>query len=180
MHRHMEDRQMSNEKTTTSSALENFNPGRASLLEMRADPSRFPRLKSVPREQAVFEMTKIVNQAFLYRGQAADPTNIQFISSALVQELLDDDKYGAGYLSLAEIQMVVKRAVLGGSEMFGISVASLYKVIMEFVKGEGHLNQQKILDARRKEEDKRLQASGLTPMLRAFTGEFVKNHKINK
>lgn len=171
---------MSNEMTTTSSALENFNPGRASLLEMRADPSRFPRLKSVPREQAVFEMTKIVNQAFLYRGQAADPTNIQFISSALVQELLDDDKYGAGYLSLAEIQLVVKRAVLGGSEMFGISVASLYKVIMEFVKGEGHLNQQKILDARRKEEDKRLQASGLTPMLRSFTGEFVKNHKINK
>lgn len=176
----MEDRQMSNEMTTTSSALENFNPGRASLLEMRADPSRFPRLKSVPREQAVFEMTKIVNQAFLYRGQAADPTNIQFISSALVQELLDDDKYGAGYLSLAEIQLVVKRAVLGGSEMFGISVASLYKVIMEFVKGEGHLNQQKILDARRKEEDKRLQASALTPMLRALTGEFVKNHKINK
>ena len=49
MHRHMEDRQMSNEMTTTSSSLENFNPGRASLLEMRADPSRFPRLKSVPR-----------------------------------------------------------------------------------------------------------------------------------
>jgi hypothetical protein len=51
---------------------------------------------------------------------------------------------------------------------------------MEFVKGEGHLNQQKIWEARRREEDKRLQASGLTPMLRAFTGEFVKNHKINK
>lgn len=163
-----------------SNEIVNYNPGRASLLEMRADATRFPRIKTMPREQAVFEMSKIVSQAFLYRGQAADITNIQFISSALVDELLDDDKYGAGYLSLAEIQLVVKRAVLGGSEMFGISVASLYKVIMEFVKGEGHLNQQKILDARRKEEDKRLQASALTPMLRAFTGEFVKNHKINK
>lgn len=171
---------MNNEMTTTSSALENFNPGRVSLLEMRADATRFPRIKTMPREQVVFEMSKIVSQAFLYRGQAADLTNIQFISSALVDELLEDDKYGAGYLSLAEIQVVVKRAVLGGSEMFGISVTSLYKVIMEFVKGEGHLNQQKILDARRKEEDKRLQASALTPMLRAFTGEFVKNHKINK
>ena len=180
MHRHMEDRQMNNEMTTTSSALENFNPGRASLLEMRSDSSRFPRLKSFPREQAVFEMTKIVTQAFLYRGQAADVTTIQFISSSLVDELLADDKYGASSISFAEIQVVVKRAVLGGSEMFGISVASLYKVIMEFVKGEGHLNQQKIWEARRKEEDKRLQASGLTPMLRAFTGEFVKNHKINK
>lgn len=175
-----EDRQMNNELTTQSSAMVNYNPGKATLLEMRADSTRFPRIKTIPREQAVMGMAKIVSQAFLYRGQAADPTNIQFISSALVQELLDDDKYGAGYLSLAEIQLVVKRAVLGGSEMFGISVASLYKVIMEFVKGEGHLNQQKILDARRKEEDKRLQASALTPMLRALTGEVVKNHKINK
>ena len=166
-----EDRQMSNE-------IANYNPGRASLLEMRADATRFPRIKTMPREQAVFEMSKIVSQAFLYRGQAADLTNIQFISSALVDELLEDDKYGAGYLSLAEIQVVVKRAVLGGSEMFGISVASLYKVIMEFVKGEGHLNQKKIWEVRRKEEDKRLQASGLTSMLRAFTGEFLKEHKI--
>ena len=76
--------------------------------------------------------------------------------------------------------MIVKRAVLGGSEMFGISVASLYKVIMEFVKGEGHLNQKKIWEARRKEEEKRLQASGLTPMLKAYTGEFIRNNKINK
>ena len=163
-----------------SNEIVNYNPGRASLLEMRADATRFPRIKTMPREQVVFEMSKIVSQAFLYRGQAADLINIQFISSALVDELLEDDKYGAGYLSLAEIQVVVKRAVLGGSEMFGISVASLYKVIMEFVKGEGHLNQQKIWEARRKEKEKRLQASGLTPMLRAFTGEFVKNHKINK
>lgn len=169
---------MSNEMTTTSSSLENFNPGRASLLEMRADPSRFPRLKSVPREQAVFEMTKIVNQAFLYRGQAADPTNIQFISSALVQELLDDDKYGAGYLSLAEIQVVVKRAVLGGSEMFGISVASLYKVIMEFVKGEGHRNQQQVLEQRQKETERILKESALAPMLQAYAGELLNHSKL--
>ena len=169
---------MSNEMTTTSSSLENFNPGRASLLEMRADPSRFPRLKSVPREQAVFEMTKIVNQAFLYRGQAADPTNIQFISSALVQELLDDDKYGAGYLSLAEIQVVVKRAVLGGSEMFGISVASLYKVIIEFVKGEGHRNQQQVLEQRQKETERILKESALAPMLQAYAGELLNHSKL--
>lgn len=173
----MEDRQMSNEMTTTSSSLENFNPGRASLLEMRADATRFPRLKSVPREQAVFEMSKIVSQAFLYRGQAADLTNIQFISSALVDELLEDDKYGAGYLSLAEIQVVVKRAVLGGSEMFGISVASLYKVIMEFVKGEGHRNQQQVLEQRQKETERILKDSALAPMLQAYTGEFIRNHK---
>ena len=176
----MEDRQMNNEMTTTSSALENFNPGRASLLEMRADATRFPRLKSVPREQAVFEMSKIVSQAFLYKGQAADLTNIQFISSSLVDELLADDKYGASSISFAEIQVVVKRAILGGSEMFGISVASLYKVIMEFVKGEGHRNQQQVLEQRKKETERILKESALAPMLKAYTGEFIRNNKINK
>ena len=101
-----------------SNEIANYNPGQATLLEMRADATRFPRIKTMPREQAVFEMSKIVSQAFLYRGQAADVTTIQFISSSLVDELLEDDKYGAGYLSLAEIQVIVKRAVLGGSEMF--------------------------------------------------------------
>lgn len=171
---------MSNEITTTNSALVNYNPGKASLLEMRADPERFPRIKSVTREQAVFEMSKIVSQAFLYRGQAADPTNIQFISSALVGELLEDDKYGADNLSFAEIQVVVKRAVLGGSEMFGISVASLYKVILEFVKGEGHNNQKQVNEQRQKEADRRFRESAIAPMLQAYTGEFIRNHKIKK
>ena len=177
MHRHMEDRQMNNEMTTTSSALENFNAGRTSLLEMRADSTRFPRVKSVPREQAVFEMTKIVTQAFLYRGQAADVTTIQFISSSLVDELLADDKYGASSISFAEIQVVVKRAILG-SDIY-ISVSSLYKIIMDFVKGEGHNNQKQVNEAKRKEEEKRLRGSALKPMLQAYTGEFIRNNKIN-
>ena len=163
-----------------SNEIANYNPGQASLLEMRADATRFPRIKTMSREQAVFEMSKIVTQAFLYRGQAADLTNIQFISSALVDELLEDDKYGAGYLSLAEIQVIVKRAILGGSEMFGISVASLYKVIMEFVKGEGHRNQQQVLEQRQKETERILKESALAPMLKAYAGEFIRNNKINK
>ena len=171
---------MANELTTTHPALVNYNPHQASLMEMRQHPEMFPRLKSFPREQAVFEMSKIVSQAFLYRGQAADPTNIQFISSALVTELMADDKYGASCLSLAEIQVVVKRAVLGGSEMFGISVASLYKVIMEFVKGEGHLNQKRVEDMKRQAEEKQLRESPVTPMIQAYTGELIRNHKIKK
>lgn len=180
MDRRMAERRwwrMSNDITPANPALVNYNPGKASLLEMRADSARFPRLKSVPRDKAVFEMSKIVSQAFLYRGQAADPTNIQFISSTLVGELLDDDRFGAGNISFAEIQVVVKRAVLGGSEMFGISVASLYKVIMEYVKGEGHLNQQKIQEQRQREAEQRLRQSAVNPILRAYTGEFIKNNR---
>ena len=178
INRRMEDREMANDITSTNPAVVEFNPRRSSLLEMRQNPQMFPRLKSIPREQAVFGMSKIVSQAFLYRGQAADPTNIQFISSALVTELMNDDKYGASCLSLAEIQVVVKRAVLGGSEMFGISVATLYKVIMDFVKGEGHLNQQKVDEMRKQAEERQLRDSVVAPMLQAYTGEFLRNHKI--
>ena len=160
-----------------SNEIANYNPGQASLLEMRADATRFPRIKTMSREQAVSGLIRIVSQAFLYRGQAADPVNVQFISNALLNELLEDDKYGAGYLSLAEIQVIVKRAVLGGSEMFGISVASLYKVIMEFVKGEGHLNQKQIQERKQREQEQAFRESGLHPMLQAATGEFIRNHK---
>ena len=82
--------------------------------------------------------------------------------------------------TLAEIQVIVKRAILGGSEMFGISVASLYKVIMEFVKGEGHRNQQQVLEQRKKETERILKESALAPMLKAYAGEFIRNNKINK
>lgn len=167
MNRHMEDRQMSNE---TSTALVNYNPGNASLLEMRADSDRFPRIKTMPREQAVLGMSKIVTQAFLYRGQAADPTNIQFISSALVQELLEDTN-GAYNLSLAEIQVIVKRAILN-TEMMGINVSSLYKVIIAFVKGEGRENQSRVDALRRVKPN-----PGGMAMLQAATGEFIRNHK---
>ena len=163
----MEDRQMSNE---TSTALVNYNPGNASLLEMRADSDRFPRIKTMPREQAVLGMSKIVTQAFLYRGQAADPTNIQFISSALVQELLEDTN-GAYNLSLAEIQVIVKRAVLN-TDMMGINVSSLYKVIIAFVKGEGRENQSRVDALRRVKPN-----PGGMAMLQAATGEFIRNHK---
>ena len=102
-----------------SNEIANYNPGQASLLEMRADATRFPRINTMSREQAVSGLIRIVSQAFLYRGQAADPVNVQFISNALLNELLEDDKYGAGYLSLAEIQVIVKRAVLGGIPVQG-------------------------------------------------------------
>lgn len=157
-----------------SNEIENYNPGQASLLEMRADATRFPRLKTLPREQAVSGLTRIIFQAFLYRGQTADPVNVQFIANALLDELLADGQYGAGNISLAEIRVVVKRAVLE-SDMFGISVASLYKVIIAFCKNEGHLNQTMVNMSRRKEAQ---QPTAVSVRLQAATGNFIKNHTI--
>ncbi len=169
---------MNNEITTTNGQLMTSASNQVSLLEMRMDAKRFPRIGAFPREQAVFEMSKIVSQAFLYRGQAADPKNIQFISCALVDELQSDlDKLGTRHISFAEISRVVKRAVLQ-EDMYGISVASLYKVIIEYIKGEGHRLQQEVSERKRKSEQEQIKNSVIAPMLQAYAGELLKHSKV--
>ena len=169
---------MNNEITTTNGQLMTPASNQVSLLEMRMDEKRFPRIGAFPREQAVFEMSKIVSQAFLYKGQAADPKNIQFISCALVDELQSDlDRLGTKHISFAEISRVVKRAVLQ-DDMYGISVASLYKVIIEYIKGEGHRLQQEVSERKRKSEHEQIKNSVIAPMLQAYAGELLKHSKV--
>lgn len=169
---------MNNNLTTTDNQLMTPEATQASLLEIRMDAKRYPRLHTYTREQAVTEMTKVVSQAFLYKGQAADPTNIQFISCSLVDELRADlDKMGTKHLSFAEISRVVKRAVLR-DEMYGISVASLYKVIIEYVKGEGHKLQREVLERKRKTDQEQIKNSVIAPMLQAYAGQLLKNSKV--
>ena len=169
---------MNKEMTTTNGQLMTPASNQVSLLEMRMDAKRFPRIGAFPREQAVFEMSKIVSQAFLYKGQAADPKNIQFISCALVDELQSDlDRLGTKHISFGEISRVVKRAVLQ-DDMYGISVASLYKVIIEYIKGEGHRLQQEVSERKRKSEQEQIKNSVIAPMLQAYAGELLKHSKV--
>ena len=164
--------------TTTNGQLMTPASNQVSLLEMRMDEKRFPRIGAFPREQAVFEMSKIVSQAFLYKGQAADPTNIQFISCSLVDELQSDlDRLGTKHISFAEISRVVKRAVLQ-DDMYGISVASIYRVIIEYIKGEGHRLQQEVSERKRKSEQEQIKNSVIAPMLQAYAGELLKHSKV--
>ena len=163
---------MSNNQLMTSAS------NQVSLLDIRKDAKRFPRLHTYSREQAVTEMSKIVSQAFLYKGQAADPTNIQFISCSLVDELQADlDRLGTRFLSFAEISRIVKRAVLQ-DEMYGISVASLYKVIVEYVKGEGLKLQQQVKEEQNKVQHEYIKNSVVAPMLQAYAGQLLKNSKL--
>lgn len=149
-----------------------------SLLDIRKDAKRFPRLHTYSREQAVTEMSKIVSQAFLYKGQAADPNNIQFISCSLIDELQADlDRLGTRFLSFAEISRIVKRAVLQ-DEMYGISVASLYKVIAEYVKGEGRRLQQQVKEEQNKVQQEYIKNSVVAPILQAYAGQLLKNSKL--
>lgn len=169
---------MNNEITKSNGQLMTPASNQVSLLEMRMDEKRFPRIGAFPREQAVFEMSKIVSRAFLYKGQAADPKNIQFISCAIVDELQSDlDRLGTRNISFGEISRVVKRAVLQ-DDMYGISVASLYKVIIDYIKGEGHRLQQEVLQKRRSIEQREIKNSIVAPMLQAYAGQLLKNSNV--
>ena len=89
----------------------------------------------------------------------------------------DLDKLGTRNISFAEISRIVKRSVLQ-DEMYGISVASLYKVIIEYIKGEGHRLHQQVAEMRRKREEREIKNSVIAPMLQAYAGELLKHSKV--
>lgn len=168
---------MNNDITTTNGQLMTPASNQVSLLEMRMDENRFPRIGKYTREQAVFEMSKIVSQAFLYKGQAADSKNIQFISCALVDELQSDlDGLGTKNISFEEISRIVKRAIL--TDDIFLSVSSFYKVIMNYIKGEGHQLQKQIIAERKKADLEQIKKSPVYQMLTASAAEMAKQSKV--
>lgn len=112
--------------------------GRDTLVEIRLHPETYPRLCRLQTEFAVEGLKKIYCMAVMYRGQDIDAAKADFTARTLLSELLEEDKFGAKYLTLEEIRRAVKNAVLNDAEVYGINVASLYKIIMSYVKGEGH------------------------------------------
>lgn len=118
---------------------------KATLVDIRTDNKRFPRLHSYRREDAIGQMNMIIMMAFQYRGQQADAQTIIQMSASLI-DILNEDEYGIGtkFLSFEEIKRVIRKAALGqGKEMYGISVSSLFQALADYCKGEGRMaNQQ--------------------------------------
>lgn len=114
---------------------------KATLVDIRTDNKRFPRLHSYQREEAIAQMNMIIIMAFQFRGQQADTLTILQLSSSLI-DILNEDEYGIGtrFLSFEEIKRVVRKAALGqGKEMYGISVSSLFQALADYCKGEGRM-----------------------------------------
>ena len=87
---------------------------KATLVDIRTDNKRFPRLHTYRREDAIAQMNMIIMMAFQFRGQQADTLTIVQMSSSLI-DILNDDEFGIGtkFLSFEEIKRVVRRAALG-------------------------------------------------------------------
>ena len=117
---------------------------KATLVDIRTDNKRFPRLYTYKREDAIAQMNMVIMMAFQFRGQQADVQTIMQMSATLI-EILNEDEYGIGtkYLTMEEIKRVIKRAALGqGKEMYGISVSSLFQALADYCKGEGNMAQK--------------------------------------
>lgn len=148
-----------------------------SIQEIRANAKKHPRLCQYSRTEAVARMTQVVLTAYQFRNQSTDEDSILFMANNLVDELAADmDGIGSKYITFEEINRAVKKAILGqGREMFGISFASLYAAITDYIKGEGHRIDRELRDSRRASEQKSLKDSIIAPMLTAYSGALLKH-----
>jgi hypothetical protein len=153
-------------------------PAKATLVEIRTDNIKYPRLHTYRREDAISQMNMIIMMAFQYRGQQADVQTIMQMSASLIDILLEDE-YGIGtkYLSFEEIKRVIRRASLGqGREMYGISVSSLFQALADYCRGEGRSadKEAKEVVARQRE----VRNSIIAPMIQGRIEEMLNHSKI--
>jgi len=146
----------------------------SSLVEIRTDDKRFPRLYKYSREEAINQMNMIIMMAFQFRGQQADAMTIFQMSSSLI-DILKEDEYGIGtrFLSFEEIKRVVRKAALGqGREMYGISVSSLFQALADYCKGEGRMADKEAKEIASKR--KSIRDSIIAPMVDSMAELMVK------
>lgn len=151
--------------------------GHATLVDIRSDNRRFPRLHSYNRQDAVKQMSIIILMAFQFRGQQADAPTITQMSNSLI-DILNEDEYNIGtkYLSFEEIKRVVRKAVLGQSkEMYGISVSSIFQALADYCKGEGKMADKEAKQIASKQKE--LRNSIIAPMIQGYAETMVKQQK---
>ena len=147
---------------------------KATLVDIRTDNRRFPRLHSYQREEAIMQMNMIIMMAFQFRGQQADAQTIIQMSSSLI-DILNEDEYGIGtkFLSFEEIKRVVRKAALGqGKEMYGISVSSLFQALADYCKGEGRMADKEAKEIAAKQRE--LKNSIIAPMLEGMAEQMIR------
>lgn len=140
-------------------------PAQVTLVDIRTDNKRFPRLHTIRREDAISQMNMVLMMAFQYRGQQTDAQSIFQMSSSLI-DLLNEDEYGIGtrYLSFEEIKRIVRKAALGqAKEMYGISVSSIYQALADYCRGEGRMADQQAKEIVSRQRD--IRNSIVAPMI---------------
>ena len=117
----------------------------ATLVEIRRDNIRFPRLHSYPAHVALKMMSAVVLRAATLFDAQVSREDVQNIALDLYTELMADvDNLRTMNLTFEEIHRAFRKAAMGQSvEYYGrLSFHFLYKCIMHYVRSE-------VLDANR-------------------------------
>ena len=160
----------------TNNNIVPFSPSPASLVDIRMDSRKYPRIKNLDQPTAVHDLAAVVAMAFSYTGREYTLESVLGIASALYTEIVVDEfGLGTGNITIEEIGRAVRRAVLGEREMYGINVSSLYKVICDYAEGEGHAAQVAANNRHKKQTQQTLAAHPAGAMLTAYTGALLKS-----
>lgn len=124
---------MSNELTTyTPSPM-------ATLVDVRRDNARFPRLHSYPQDTAHKLMTAVVLKANELFGTRAEMQEVSQTAWDLYTELMNDVQGLRTFnITFEEIYRAIRKSATGqGVEFYGkVSFYFLYRCIMDYAKNE--------------------------------------------
>lgn len=124
---------MSNELTT-------YTPSpTATLVDVRRDNARFPRLHSYPQDTAHKLMTAVVLKANELFGTRAEMQEVSQIAWELYTELMNDMQGLRTFnITFEEIYRAIRKSATGqGVEFYGkVSFYFLYRCIMDYAKNE--------------------------------------------
>lgn len=142
------------------------------LVIARLRPDKFPRISTLPKDDVIMILMEIISNAYLYKGYKLDEDNVKFISSALYDEMMQDNHHlGMPNISTFEIGYAIKKAVMDKEDFF-FSVSYIYNIIKALCLKDGHealVEAKKIIKA---EQQKQIQSS-IQPMLDVYSGSMV-------
>ena len=166
----LESRQMNNELTLYEA------PQGVSLVDIRMDSTKYPRLKNMPIQTATARLQQVVAMAFAYTGRPAEEDKLRMVAFALYKELMEDKKgIGTGNITIDEIAHAVKTEILDADGDVYVNIAFLYKAVCRYALGEGHDAQEAANNRRRMEREKALKASAAGAMVQVYTGKTLNN-----
>lgn len=149
-------------------------PQGVTLVDIRLDPTRFPRVKNLTGQSALARLEQVVLMAYTYTGRPAPEDRCRMVAAALYSELMEDKKgIGTANITIEEVAHAVKTAILESDGDIYINIAFLYKAVCNYALGEGHEAQESANNRRRAEREKALKASAAGAMLQSYSGALL-------
>ena len=151
-------------------------PQGVTLVDIRMDSNRFPRVKNLTGQSALVRLEQVVLMAYTYTGRPAPEDRCRMVAAALYSELMEDKKgIGTANITIEEVAHAVKTAIIESDGDIYINIAFLYKAVCNYALGEGHEAQESANNRRRAEREKALKASAPGAMLESYAGQILLN-----